>query len=252
MKKIISGLLFVMILTTSCKKETASTSSDQSGNSSGDSPSVQLFNESGYGSSVKPFKDQAWQLPAGIELTEKFHHFMYCAQLADTPVTTALKNFRGVPGGLFVLCFTLHNNSNFPITIDFPEELAIVSSSIQSQNGLLIGLGQVIVPSNTSLILFAGGFCLNEGRTAPDVYDENGALLYYDFGPSVIPASIKEITGILSGKHIGFDDVVNATGTQYDSDKYAKAFIIQKAIWEVTEGGGLTEKTRQDLKSLSF
>ena len=252
MKKIISGLLFVLILTSSCNKETASNSSDQPGNNSGDSPHVQLFNEAGYGSSVKPFKDQPWQLPAGIELTEKFHHFMYCVQLADTTTSTALKNFKGVPGGLFMLCFTLHNNSNFPITIDFPEELAIVSSSVQSQNGLLIGLGQVIVPANTSLTLFAGGFCLNEGRTAPDVYDENGGLLYYDFGPSVVPPSVKEISGILSGKHIGFDDVVNATGTQYDNDKYAKAFLIQKTIWEVTEGEGLTEKTRQDLKALSF
>ncbi|HLA59690.1 MAG TPA: thioester domain-containing protein, partial [Puia sp.] len=199
-----------------------------------------------------PFKDQAWQLPAGIELAEKFHHFMYCAQLADTPTTTDLKNFKGVPGGLFILCFTLHNNRNYPITIDFPEELAIVSSSIHSQNGLLIALGQVIVPPNSSLTLFAGGFCLNEGRTAPDVYDENGGLLFYDLGPSVVPRSLKEITGILSTKHIGFEDVVNASGTQYDNDKYAKAFVIQKAIWEVTDGEGLTDKTRLDLKSLSF
>ena len=187
MKKFISGLLFMMILTSSCKKEMNSNSSDQPGNSSGDSANVQLFNEAGYGSSAKPFRDPAWLLPAGIELAEKFHHFMYCAQLADTPVTTALKNFKGVPGRLFMLCFTLHNNRNYPITIDFPEELAIVSSSIQSQNGLLIALGEVIVPANASLTLFAGGFCLNEGRTAPDVYDENGGLLYYELGPSVVP-----------------------------------------------------------------
>ena len=131
MKKIISGLLFIMILTSSCKKETTSIT-DQTGNIPGDSTYV-AFNEAGYGLSVKPFKDPAWQLPAGIELKEKFHHFTYCAQLADTTTTTALKNFKGVPGGLFMFCFTLHNNKTFPVTIDFPEELAIISSSFQSQ-----------------------------------------------------------------------------------------------------------------------
>ncbi len=52
MNKIISGLLFVMILTYSCKKEMTSHFSDQPDSSSGDSANVQLLNVAGYGSST--------------------------------------------------------------------------------------------------------------------------------------------------------------------------------------------------------
>jgi hypothetical protein len=53
MKKIISGLLFMMILTSSCKKETTISIPDQTGNIPGDSTHIP-FNEAGYGFLCQP------------------------------------------------------------------------------------------------------------------------------------------------------------------------------------------------------
>ncbi|MBL0183027.1 MAG: hypothetical protein IPP96_12325 [Chitinophagaceae bacterium] len=79
--------------------------------------------------------------------------------------------------------------------------------------------------------------------------DGTGDFLGYKFGPSVIPSALQEIVDILRAKNRTMNDIVKPDGT-IDNAKAAKYAVIQKAIWEVTDGQGLTAGTKNELLAL--
>ena len=106
------------------------------------------------------------------------------------------------------------------------------------------------MPAANEITIVAQGFCINKGRAIPETYTEGTEnFLAYSFGPSAIPPALKEITDILEPKHISMQDILDANGNA-DANKIEKYVVIQTAIWEVTDGEGLTDATREKLKAL--
>ena len=134
--------------------------------------------------------------------------------------------------------------------VQFPPQIVFSSSSLLYQNVLVINLGSVeLVPGSIRTIV-AQGFCINKGRDIPQTYnEETGGFLNYSFGPSTIPSALQEIVDILKFKNITMNDVLKADGT-IDNTKTLKYAVIQKAIWEVTDGEGLTTNTKNELLAL--
>ncbi len=204
--------------------------------------------EPGYGSSNAGFIAPKWQLPANVEMADSIHEYSYC--WAFPPFTNVQpKDRRGVPVG-FNFCFTLHNTSNQPVIIPFPPELIFTSSSNEHQNVLLIDVGDVQLTAGETRTIVAQGFCINEGRHIPQTFkDGTTDFLSYSFGPSSIPAALKEVTDIVESKHITMNDILKPDGS-IDNTKALKYSVIQTAIWEVTDGTGLTAVTKQQLQQL--
>ncbi|MEJ0105897.1 MAG: thioester domain-containing protein [Bacteroidota bacterium] len=229
---------------------TVLTCCSKSGNEepSGNTHSPGAITEPGYGNSNQPFKDAAWQLPAGVQLEDSIHEYSYCWAFA--PYTQVPpKDWKGIPLG-FSFCLTLKNTTNQPIIIQFPPSLVYTSSSLLYQNILTIELGTIEIPASSSKTIVTQGFCINLGRSIPQTYDEaTGNYLSYSFGPSAVPAALQEIIDILKAKHISIKDVLAADGT-VDNNKATKYFIIQTAIWEVTDKEGLTTDTKNQLLAL--
>lgn len=235
---IYSSLMILMIA--ACSKSNNGLGNNNSGSGA--------LHEDGYGPSQKPFANPAWTLPAGVELVDSIHEYSYC--WAFPPYTQVQKkDWRGIPTG-FTFCLTLSNKTTGVIIVQFPPELVFVSSSYIHQNVLTIDLGSVSINPGSVVTLVAQGFCINEGRTIPQAYSgDTQELLSYSFGPSQIPAALKEVTDIVHAKHITMNDVLRPDGS-IDLDKASKYQAIQSAIWEVTEENGLTKNMRQLLNDL--
>jgi len=198
-----------------------------------------------------PFSAPAWKLPDGVELVDSLHDLNFCFYMSTPPRFEEYKNFRGLPGGVAQLCGTLRNKTNLPVTIHFPDALVVSSSSLMSQGVLLLFIGEVTLTPGSTKTIMAGGFCINQSRHAPSPYDEDGNILSYSLGPSTIPPALNEIKDILKPKNLGYQNVLKADGKP-DIDKVSKLSVIQAAIWEVTDGGRLSEGTREKLKDLTL
>jgi hypothetical protein len=248
MKQLALFLLAFTLLFAACKKESRTENTDS--NTPG-TPVGGSLNAPGYGPSTAAFKAPAWKLPEGIELVDSLHDLNFCFYMSTPPRFEQYKNFRGLPGGVAQLCGTLRNKTGSTITIHFPDALVVSSSHLMSQGVLLLFLGDVtLIPGSTKTVM-AGGFCINQSRHVPEPYAEDGSILSYSFGPSDLPGPLAEIKDILKPKSLGYGSVLKGDGTP-DIDKVTKLSVIQSAVWEVTDGEGLTQTTRQKLKDLSL
>jgi hypothetical protein len=114
----------------------------------------------------------------------------------------------------------------------------------------VIDLGTIEIPASAEITIVAQGFCLNKGRTIPETFvDGTENFLSYSFGPSQVPAALKEVTSIVESKHITMANVLDENG-HVDNSKIEKYVVIQTAIWEVTDDGGLSGATRKKLEAL--
>jgi len=238
--KIVLVALLVFIFG-SCKKATVE-------ETTGNTNPPGTLTEAGYGSSRMPFAAASWQLPVNTQLTDSIHDYSYC--WAFPPNTQVLpKDWKGVPLG-FTFCLTLKNTNNNTIIVQFPPQLVFTSSSLLHQNVLTINLGSVELLPGAEKTIVAQGFCINKGRKIPQTFDEGtGNFLSYKFGPAVIPSALQEIVDILRSKNRTMNDILKADGS-IDNAKAAKYAVIQKAIWEVTDGQGLTTATKNELLAL--
>jgi len=241
MRKLMYGLVAGMLFLASCSKKDVVTDNGGAG----------PLNEPGFGSSIAPFAGLPWQLPAGIALKEKIHYFEYCN---DDENAEKRKEWIGVPNSwlsYFAVCITFSNNTGEPIEIKLPPVILIESVDIEYQNGMIITNSATIdVPANGTVRLFSPVFCVNAAREAPlEVADEDGNLIEFELGPSAVPAALKEIADILKTKNLSYALITKADGT-IDSQRLQQWSIIQDAIWEVTDGEGLTEEWRQKLRAL--
>jgi len=245
MKKQLFLFAFMITILAACSK----TKVDNTSSGAGNTGATGAVSEPGYGPSNTSFSAPAWKLPSGVEMDDSIHDYSYC--WAFPPFTNVQpKDWKGVPVG-FTFCMTIKNkNNNLPFIIHFPPELILASSSFKHQNVLIIELGDVELQPGESRTIVAQGFCINKGREIPQTFkDGTSDFLSYTFGPSNIPAALKEVTDIVESKHITMNDILKPDGT-IDNTKIEKYVPIQTAIWEVTDGQGLTNETRNKLQHL--
>jgi len=238
MKKIFLALCALMTLALSCKKE-----------DNQPAPPVTTL-APGFGPSTAAFSGANWQLPQGIELKDSIREAAWWEDVhGGAPIPGS--QYRGLPGGTFMVCIYLQNTTGGAITIDFPEELLILSNTVQAQNGLIINLETVTIPAHSEIVIKADVFCINLTRSIPDLYTDDGVLQAFSFGPATVPPAIREITDILKPKNISYADMLTPDGI-LDPLKLSQMMIVQMAIWEVTDGDGLESDTKADLQDLQF
>lgn len=237
MKKIFPALLGLIVLFASCKKENVP------------APTNPIGGMPGFGTSTEAFSGTNWQLPQGIILKDSIRDAQWWTDI-EGGLPIAVADYRGLPGGLFKVCLFLENTTGQAITIDFPEEILLLSNTIETQNGIIIELETITIPAHSETVIIAGVFCINLERDVPELYTSAGNLQAYSFGPATVPAGIKEITNILRPKNIRYSDMfVNG---MLDVTRLSQMMIVQSALWEVTDDDGLTAETKAELQALDF
>jgi hypothetical protein len=238
-------LLAIVVCLGSCKK----TNNDLPGtppNDPGNTP-VRL-QEPGYGKSNEPFKDSPWALPAGVVLNT--HWFDFCN--SDTNWTKK-KNYVGVPNPMlefFVVCMEFQNTTGQMITITLPPIITLQSKYLETQNGFIISsLNVITIPPHQFRRMFASVYCINYTRHSP--FDRVDLTNEWTLGPAKVPGALQEIVDIIAPKNLTYAMLINPDG-RLDEVKAKKMWLVQEAIWEVTDSTGLTNETRQKLRDLTL
>jgi len=105
----------------------------------------------------------------------------------------------------------------------------MVSKSTQVQNGLLVQDVNVEVPADSVRQLILEMYCANQARKPADENTE------FVLGPVVDDdPALRELFDLLKGRTIPGD----------------KAELVQKAVWEITDGDGLSAESRAALSTL--
>src|SRR5690606_35755099 len=132
-------------------------------------------------------------------------------------------------GDLVRVCLGFTNTTNEAITITIPKGLIIISTDDKTQNGLVIKVETIEIPANAAVDFNLGAYCLNSGRTPALPGD------VFEFGPVTQNSALNELMELVKNKRI---DNVTASAT------------IQAALWNITDGNGLTNGDKQAIAAL--
>jgi hypothetical protein len=171
--------------------------------------------ESGIGPSTKPSMGRRLLLPTGITVQDRMH---------GRP--TAGNRVGSGTGLVDVgLQFTGGKNDN---TVTLPAGLLIVSMDGNIQNGLLVQRVVIVVQAGELSEWILQSYCANNTRDQAEPESE------FTFGPILSTTPLQELFRLLKGKIIPSE----ATET------------VQSAVWEITDGNGLTEETRSEIEAI--
>ena len=127
------------------------------------------------------------------------------------------------------VCFRLKNTTTRAIEIRIPPRIILISKRMQDQNGVLLEAATIVIPAGRVMWIEMWLFCINEKRSATKPESE------YEFGPLTDDTQITEISDLIRDKSLR-NPLDVAT--------------VQIAVWEVSDRGGLTDATRQQLRRL--
>jgi len=133
----------------------------------------------------------------------------------------------GLGPGYVDLCGKVNTIDGGVAQLTLPGGLIVISDAIDTQNGLFI-ITRTAAVDGGGQVQFRF-FCLNASRHGA------GANSTFRLGPVTDNAGLKEIVQILQGKTLGSPTAVD---------------VIQSAVWNVTDFGGLTDQDRKDLRAL--
>lgn len=217
-RSVLCCLLVMGILLNGCKKEDQE---EEIMETAGQIP--------GMGGDPRPLQGEQFRLPPGVSLVGNI--------TGQEEGPTGVECVYDGQGGLVSVQMTLRRDSiGGPMTVEFPEGLIIISTSEFFQKGLLIEKVLVELPPKdpgassptcqVTLLLS----CLNEWK------HRSNNTATYQFGPVTSSAIIRDFIQLLSDKKIRYSDYDPADAEWPLIDE-----IIQEALWNLTDGEGLTE-----------
>jgi hypothetical protein len=141
--------------------------------------------------------------------------------------------------GLFVLLqLSLSNNTGKDTVLTLPGGLTFHAGNDDMQNGIL--LHEVKIPLQRdeacNTILFA--YCANMLKHASD----NG--IPYEFGPVTNAPPLQDLVKVLRSKDISVDP-------EYNEENVSMIASLQSAVWDITDGTGLTHDDSTFINSLN-
>jgi hypothetical protein len=113
--------------------------------------------------------------------------------------------------------------------LELPRGLLFLSKSREHQHGLLVQPVVIEVPARSTKRVLLRLYCGNEGRRPA------GEETEYVAGPVTKDPAVRELLSLLVAKKFGAE---------------AERKLVQEAVWEVTDRGGLTDETRASLGRL--
>ncbi len=158
-----------------------------------------------------PIGGKPYQLPAGLEV----RHIIG----ADEEIPTSF----------LPLAMSILNNTQSRIPVRMPEGLVFSPADPDYQYMMILQAFSFSVPADQETTILLPTYGCNEDRDEPD--DES----YYEIDIQVWERELCELFDLLRGKKLDYEEAVE---------------LAQEALYEITDGEGLTDSTRQRLKEL--
>lgn len=127
------------------------------------------------------------------------------------------------------VCMTLHNRGATDTTLVLPAGLVMLAEDTATQNGTQVVPISVRIGAGRDTTILYSLYCTNEHRNPSSDAD------VFHFGPVSDNAELAEIIDLVKGKDVTTTDARD---------------LIQFAIWEVSDEGGLTDETRAGLEAM--
>ncbi len=159
----------------------------------------------------EPIGGKPYNLPAGLEVRQIIGY--------DDEIPTSF----------LPLAFTVLNNTNKRIAVTMPEGLVFSPLNHDYQYMMLLQKFSFSVPPDQDTLILLPTYCANEDLDEPD--DES----FYEIDIQVWERELNELFNLLRDKHLDNEDAVE---------------LAQEALFEITDGDGLTDETREALKNL--
>lgn len=190
--------------------------------------SAQGRGASGVGPSTARPEGPVFEMPAGLELQQPAlgHRDRDC-RLDDETDPIHL----GPPESAVLLCLAFVNTTGAPMQVRLPAGLVFISRSETTQNGVLIQVETFEAPPGPFFVK-VNLLCLNSGRNGSRPGDE------YELGPVLAERNpVWELIDALASKSI-------------DSMEARAPSRMQAALWNITDGDGLTSVDRSRIAQL--
>lgn len=133
---------------------------------------------------------------------------------------------RPVETGTYTLDMTCRSKSQGQETATLPAGLLFTSGQSRVQHMVMLK-PEVIAVNTSTTVLSLGTFCCNEYRRTPDDLDT------FELGPVTDNSGLREIINLVS-----------------DRDIAENLWMVQRAVWMVTDSTGLTDEYRDSLGML--
>ncbi len=159
----------------------------------------------------EPIGGKPYELPAGLELR-------YITG-ADSEI----------PSSFLPLELSVLNNTTRRIPVIMPAGLVFSPNSPEYQYMMLLQQFSFSVPPDQDTTVLLPTYCANENLDEPD--DES----FYEIAIQVWERELNELFELLKDKHLDYEEAVE---------------LAQEALFEITDGEGLTDSTRVKLQNL--
>lgn len=134
-----------------------------------------------------------------------------------------------IPTSFLPLAFTVLNNTQKRIAVTMPEGLVFSPLNHEYQYMMLLQKFSFSVPPDQDTLILLPTYCANEDLDWPD--DES----FYEIDIQVWERELCELFTLVRDKHL---------------DEEVAVDLAQEALFEITDGDGLTDETREALKNL--
>ncbi len=192
----------------------------------------------GLGTSNTTPNGTAYQLPAGVTINN-----IYGATHPSNQTQPVCFSTGGQPQsvsmawGVVDLCVQFLNGGATPANFSLPAGLAFVPEPMNNppQNGLLAEqTTNIVVPPGGSAWVVVRAYCLNARYQRADGHVFQKLAIDIRSRPDLY-SGLLEIMDILQTRTV---------------DTHAEAEVVQEAVWDVTDRGGLTQARREQLQAL--
>jgi hypothetical protein len=178
----------------------------------------------GMGDSTSPPTGMPLTLPAGVTIGQPLR----AVEFDCTPPEQRTPIFLG-RGNTVRICLELTNNTPNAIVVELPPGEIWVSDKITTQNGILIVPAVITVAPQSKIYVNLFLLCLNKARAPTSGPDDT-----FTVGPVTQDPAVLELIELVRGKAL---DVLDDG-------------VLQKALWNITDGDGLTDEDRAAIRAL--
>ncbi|MCL2682834.1 MAG: hypothetical protein FWE63_05035 [Bacteroidales bacterium] len=134
------------------------------------------------------------------------------------------------------LLIPLRNTLSTSVTVTFPEATIIRSQTGDCQNGVLLKKVVVTIPAGSDYYLCLSLYCGNASKGTAG-YDD-----IYVWGVVSDVKLLLDLCNMIKNKKINIEEFSSTSSNDYDA-YYHVTTLLQDAVWEITDGNGLTQET---------
>ncbi len=134
-----------------------------------------------------------------------------------------------IPTSFLPLAFSVLNNTTRRINVQMPAGLVFTPNNPDYQYMMILQQFAFSVPAEQETTVFLPTYCCNEGLDEPD--EES----FYAIDIQVWERELCELFDLVRNKRLDYEEAVD---------------LAQSALFEITDGAGLTDSTRQKLENL--